>query len=129
MPNTNSSFSPATRATQVHALLEKLEALGHRQATDEELDQFDNETEELLGLSFGPTDARLEAYKYATLAEAETLVNLPESAQEQSAQDLPKKAIQQRRQVLEGIISELHDVEGNETAALTGEDHEDPPMG
>ena len=69
------------------------------------------------------------ASPYATLAEAETLVNLPESAQEQSAQDLPKKAIQQRRQVLEGIISELHDVEGNETAALTGEDHEDPPMG
>ena len=66
MPNTNSSFSPVTRATQFHALLEKLEALGHRQATDEELDQFDNETEELLGLSFGPTDARLEAYKYAT---------------------------------------------------------------
>src|SRR5690242_1586905 len=101
MPNTNSSFSPVTRTTQLHAQLEKLESLGHRQANDRELAQFDNETEELLGRHFGPSDARLEAYKYATLAEAETLVNMPESAQEQSAQDLPKKALQQRRQVLE----------------------------
>jgi hypothetical protein len=129
MPNTNSSFSPITRLTQFHALLEKLEALSHRQANDRELAQFDDEVEDLLGRHFGPTDARLEAYKYATLAEAETLVNLPESAQEQSAQDLPKKAIQQRRQILEGIVSELQDEEGKENEALTGEDHEDPPMG
>lgn len=129
MPNTNSSFSPVTRGTQFHALLEKLEALSHLQANEQELAQFDEETEALLGRHFGPTDARLEAYKYATLAEAETLVNLPESAQEQSAQDLPKKAIQQRRQILEGIMAELRDIEGKENVALTGEDHEDPPLG
>lgn len=129
MPNTNSSFSPVTRTNQIHAQLEKLEALSHLRANDQELAQFDDDTEELLGRHFGPTDARLEAYKYATLAEAETLVNLPESAQEQAAQDLPKKAIQQRRQILEGIISELQDVENKETTALTGEDHEDPPLG
>ncbi|WP_447985142.1 hypothetical protein [Nitrospira sp. Nam74] len=129
MPNTNSSFSPITRITQLNAQLERLEALGHRQANEQELAQFDDEIEELLGRHFGPADARVEAYKYATLAEAETLVNLPESAQEQSAQDLPKKAIQQRRQVLEGILSELQEAEGKETVALTGEDHEDPPLG
>ena len=129
MPNTNSSFSPITRITQLNAQLERLEALGHRQANEQELAQFDEEIEELLGRHFGPADARIEAYKYATLAEAETLVNLPESAQEQSAQDLPKKAIQQRRQVLEGILSELQEAEGKETVALTGEDHEDPPLG
>jgi hypothetical protein len=129
MPNTNSSFSPITRTSQLHAQLEKLESLGHRQANDQELAQFDQETEDLLGRHFGPADARLEAYKYATLAEAETLVNMPESAQEQSAQDLPKKALQQRRQVLEGIMSELQPVEGKENEALTGEDHEDPPLG
>jgi hypothetical protein len=129
MPNTNSSFSPITRTNQLHAQLEKLEALGHRPANDQALAQFDDETEQLLGRTFGPADARLEAYKYATLAEAETLVNLPESAQEQSAQDLPKKALQQRRQVLEGIIAEFHEVEANENVALTGEDHEDPPLG
>jgi hypothetical protein len=54
---------------------------------------------------------------------------MPESAQEQSAQDLPKKALQQRRQVLEGIMSEFQDVEGKENEVLTGEDHEDPPLG
>lgn len=129
MPNTNSSFSPITRTTQLQAQLEKLESLGHRLANEQELSQFDNETEELLGRYFGPSDARLEAYKYATLAEAETLVNMPESAQEQSAQDLPKKALQQRRQVLEGIMSEFQEVEGKENEVLTGEDHEDPPMG
>ena len=129
MPNTNSSFSPITRITQLNAQLERLEALGHRQANEQELAQFDEEIEELLGRHFGPADARIEAYKYATLAEAETLVNLPESAQEQSAQDLPKKAIQQRCQVLEGILSELQEAEGKETVALTGEDHEDPPLG
>ena len=129
MPNTNSSFSPITRTTQFQAQLEKLEALAHRQTNDQELAQFDDETEQLLAQNFGPADTRLETYKYATLAEAETLVNLPESAQEQSAQDLPKKAIQQRRQVLEGIISEFQDTEAVENNALTGEDHEDPPMG
>lgn len=129
MPNTNSSFSPISRTSQLHAQLVKLESLGHRLANDRELAQFDNETEELLGRQFGPADARLEAYKYATFGEAETLVNLPESAQEQSAQDLPKKALQQRRQVLEGIISEFQDVEGEENEVLTGEDHEDPPLG
>lgn len=129
MPNTNSSFRPISRTIQFHTLLEKLEALSHRQAHDQELAEFDDEAEELLGLTFGPADSRLEAYKYAMLAEAATLVNLPESAQEQSAQDLPQKAIQQRRQVLEGIISELQEGEGKETTALTGEDHEDPPMG
>jgi hypothetical protein len=127
MPNTNSSFSPITRTDQLHAQLQKLEALGHNRADDRELAQFDEETEQLLGRNFGPADARLEAYKYATLAEAETLVNLPESAQEQSTQDLPKKAIQQRRQVLEGIISEIKEAEVKESDALTGEDHEDPP--
>ncbi len=129
MPNTNSSFSPVTRVSQFHALLEKLESLGHRRSNDQELALFDDETEELLGRHFGPSDARLEAYKYATLAEAETLVNMPESAQEQSAQDLPKKALQQRRQVLEGIMSELQEEGKDENEALTGEDHEDPPMG
>jgi hypothetical protein len=69
----------------------------------------------------------LEAYRYATMAEAESVVNLPESAQEEAAQDLPKKAIQQRRQVLEGCRSEFEEVEVKEAQALAGEDHEDPP--
>ena len=127
MPNTNSSFAPITRSSQFQAQIEKLEVLGKAQAGEQEFAQFDEETEQLLVRNFGTSDARVEAYKYASLGEAETLVNLPESAQEAIAQDIPKKAIQQRRQVLEGIISELQSAEATEEKALTGEDHEDPP--
>jgi hypothetical protein len=69
----------------------------------------------------------MEAYEYATLAEAEAVVNIPESAQEPLSQDLPQKAIQQRRQVLQGVVNELEAMEKKEEEALTGEDHEDPP--
>jgi hypothetical protein len=66
-------------------------------------------------------------YKYATVAETEALVNLPESAQEPLAKDLPKTAIQQRRQVLLGILTEMQDMEAREVSMLAGEDREDPP--
>ncbi|MGH7232892.1 MAG: hypothetical protein ACREJU_16265 [Nitrospiraceae bacterium] len=127
MPNTNSSFSPVTRVERFHAQIDKLEALSHGKADGRALAQFDAETEQLLSSIFGASDKRLETYKYATMAEAETMVNLPESAQEAMAQDLPKKAIQQRRQVLEGCISELQRAEDKEVEVLTGEDREDPP--
>jgi hypothetical protein len=41
--------------------------------------------------------------------------------------DIGKKSIQQRRQVLLGMKSEMEDAEAKESEALTGEDHEDPP--
>ena len=127
MPNTNSSFSPLTRAEQVQSQIEKLEALSRRKTDAGALAEFDADTEQLLSSIFGATDKKLETYKYATMAEAETMVNMPEEAQEAPAQDLPKKAIQQRRQVLEGCLSELQEAEGKEAEVLTGEDHEDPP--
>lgn len=43
------------------------------------------------------------------------------------AKDLPKTAVQQRRQVLLGILTEMQDMEAKEVAMLTGEDREDPP--
>ena len=64
----------------------------------------------------------------ATVAETEALVNLPESAQEPLAKDLPKTAVQQRRQVLVGILAEMQGMEAQEVAMLTGEDREDPPQ-
>ena len=51
-------------------------------------------------------------------------MNLPESAQEPMAKDLPKTALQQRRQVLLGILT---DMQAKEVTMLTGEHHEDPP--
>ena len=127
MPNINPTFSPESRAERFQAQIDKLEALSHGKADDRALNEFDAETEQLLIEIFGATNKQIETYKYATVADAEMMVNMPESAQEDAAQDLPKKAIQQRRQVLEGCISELQDAETKEAEVLTGEDHEDPP--
>ena len=125
MPNTNASFSP--RMQELKAQIGKLEGLDHRAPVQPNLEGFDAETEALLGQLYGQSHQYLEAYKYATVAETEALVNLPESAQEPMAKDLPKTALQQRRQVLLGILTEMQDMEAKEVTMLTGKDHEDPP--
>ncbi|MDF2757044.1 MAG: hypothetical protein K0S94_2639 [Nitrospira sp.] len=127
MPNTNASFSPRMRSDELKEQIGKLERLEHRTPVLPTLDSFDEETEALLGRLYGDSHKYLEAYKYATVAESEALVNLPESAQEPMAKDLPKTAVQQRRQVLLGILTEMQDMEAKEVAMLTGEDREDPP--
>lgn len=123
----NASFPSTSREQGFLEQLKKLEDLSHRPTDTATLAQFDMETESLLTATFGDGNDRLETYKYATMAEAETMVNLPESAQEELAQDLPQKAIQQRRQVLEACISAMKGDDATEAQALTGEDHEDPP--
>ena len=126
MPNTNASFSPRMRSDELKEQIGKLEHLNHRTPVLPTLEGFDAETEALLGRLYGTSHKYVEAYKYATVAEAEALVNLPESAQE--TKDLPKTAVQQRRQVLLGILTEMQDMEAKEVSMLTGEDHEDPPQ-
>jgi hypothetical protein len=128
MPNTNASFSPKMRSDELKQQIGKLEQLDHRTPVLPTLEGFDAETEALLGRLYGTNHKYVETYKYATVSEAEALVNLPESAQEPLAKDLPKTAIQQRRQVLLGILTELQDLETREVSMLTGEDHEDPPQ-
>jgi hypothetical protein len=128
MPNTNASFSPKMRSDHLKQQIGKLEKLDHRAPVLPTLEGFDTETEALLGRLYGASHKYVEAYKYATVAETEALVNLPESAQEPLAKDLPKTAIQQRRQVLLGILTEMQDMEAKEVSMLTGEDHEDPPQ-
>ena len=128
MPDLNPSFSSVSRSDLFQAQIDKLEALGHRPLNADVLNDFDAETEQLLTDTFGGSNRMVETYKYAAMGEAETMVNLPESAQEEVSQDVPKKALQQRRQVLEGCLSELHDAETREEKALAGEDREDPPM-
>ena len=128
MPNTNASFSPKMRSDELKQQIGKLEQLNHRTPVWPSLEGFDAETEALLGRLYGADHKYVEAYKYATVGETEALVNLPESAQEPLAKDLPKTAVQQRRQVLLGILTEMQDMEAKEVAMLTGEDHEDPPQ-
>ena len=127
MPNTNASFSPRMRSHELKEQIGKLEDLNHRAPVLPTLEVFDAETEALLGRLYGEGHKYVEAYKSATIGESEALVNLPESAQEPMAKDLPKTAVQQRRQILLGILTEMQDMEAKEVSMLTGEDHEDPP--
>jgi len=127
MANINPSFSPVKRADHFRARIHKLEELGHSKADAKAWEMYDSETEKLLAQTFGAAHGYVESYRYAMLAEAEALVNMPEAAQEAPDQDLPQKAIQQRRQLLQAIVAELENVEKIEEEALTGEDHEDPP--
>jgi uncharacterized protein YjaG (DUF416 family) len=115
------------RSEQLKSQIDKLERLDHRTPVVPTFDAFDAETEALLGRLYGEAHHYLEAYKYASLGEAEALVNLPESAQEQLAEDRAKTAIQQRRQVLLGIFTEVQELEAREADMLLGEDREDPP--
>jgi hypothetical protein len=89
------------------AQIKKLEAFRHGQADSTGLDEFDAETEQLILRTFGVDTHLLEAYELATLGEAESIVNIPQQAQEDTAQDVPRKAIEQRRQVLEACLAEL----------------------
>ncbi len=121
------AFRPHVRTDEIKAQIEKLERLNHHTAVSPSLAPFDAETEDLLLRLYGEGHEYLEAYKYAALAEAEALVNLPAAAQEPMAQDRPKTAIQQRRQVLLGIVADMAEAESQEADVLTGEDREDPP--
>jgi hypothetical protein len=126
MPNTNSSFSPFSRVDQLKQQLKKLENLSQSPADIPALERFDRETEKLLERVDG-RDSQMAAYTMSTMAEAEALLNIPESAQEPTSRDLLQKSIQQRRQMLMGMIGELESMEEKEAEVLTGEDREDPP--
>lgn len=128
MPNTNASFSPLQWSDRFRAQRDKLERLAQAQAGPADWAAFDGETEQLLRETYGETHQYVESYVYACMAEAEALVNMPESAQESLSEDLPQKAIQQRRQLINAVLAELEGLEAEEKDVLTGEDHEDPPM-
>jgi len=87
--------------------LAKFQPLLSRKSTAGSLEEFDLATERLLGRVFGEASELLEAYEYAKLGEAASLVNLPEEAQESGAHDIPREALHQRKRVLESCISEL----------------------
>jgi hypothetical protein len=89
------------------AQIKKLESFRHGLADSTALDEFDAETEQLILRTFGKRTQHLEAYGLATMGEAETIVNIPQSAQEDAVQDLPRKAIEQRRQVLEACMADI----------------------
>jgi hypothetical protein len=127
MTDVNSMYRSQSRSDDLKAQIDKLEGLAHHTVVNPTFDQFDADTEEILMKIYGANHKYVESYKYATVGEAEALVNLPESAQEPLARDTPKKGLQQRRQVLQSILTDLQALETEEAKLLTGEDREDPP--
>jgi hypothetical protein len=121
MPNTKS------RTYRLEQQIKKLDGLMEESEGSKELRVFDTETELLL-LNLNCQDGRwLETYKYATLGEAASMVNLPASAQQAGVLNRFKKSLQQRRQVLLGCLGYLVEAEALENKVLRGEDREDPP--
>jgi hypothetical protein len=127
MPEVNSMYHAHLRSDDLKAQIDKLEGLAHHAAVDPTFDGFDAETEDILTKIYGLNHKYVESYKYATVGEAEAIVNLPESAQEPLTRDIPKKGLQQRRQVLQSILTDLQALELQEAELLSGEDREDPP--
>jgi hypothetical protein len=127
MTEVNSMYRSQSRSDDLKAQIDKLEGLAHHTVVNPTFDQFDADTEEILMKIYGANHKYVESYKYATVGEAEALVNLPESAQEPLTRDTPKKGLQQRRQVLQSILTDLQALETEEAKLLTGEDREDPP--
>ncbi|MBX3236915.1 MAG: hypothetical protein KF814_12240 [Nitrospiraceae bacterium] len=127
MPDINAPYYPQLRSDAIKAQIDQLESLERRTSANPSFDAFDADTQEILGRIYGKDHQYLEFYQYATLGEAEALVNLPESAQEPLTRDLTKTGLQQRRQVLESLLTELEGLESAESDLLEGEDREDPP--
>jgi len=71
------------------------------------LAELDTATERLLGAVFGPTSDQVTMYQYAQAGEAESMLNLPEEAQEDGAHDLTGESIRQRKRVVESCVWEL----------------------
>lgn len=71
------------------------------------LDEFDLETERLIGELLGQTSDLLHAYEYAELGEASGLVNMPDEAPEDTGLDSRRQSLLQRNRVLESCVSEL----------------------
>jgi hypothetical protein len=127
MAEVNSMYRARLRSDDIKMQIEKLEGLAHHTVVNPTFEVFDEETEDILGRIFGDTHQYVESYNYAALGEAEAIVNLPESAQEPQTRDIPKQGLQQRRQVLQSILTDLEGLETEESRALEGEDREDPP--
>jgi CBS domain-containing protein len=84
--------------------IDKFQPFLSRKRTALSLDEFDEETEELIAQVFGSASDQVEAYLYAKSGEAAIL---PEEAQETGVHNVERESLQQRRQVLESCLADL----------------------
>ena len=87
--------------------LAKFQPFLSRRTTTLSLEEFDQSAERLISRVFGESSETLEAYHYAKVGEAASLVNLQEEAQESGAHDTYREGLQQRKRVLDSCITEL----------------------
>ena len=71
------------------------------------LEEFDLETERLIGDLLGQASELLHAYEYAELGEAAGLVNMTDEAPEGTGMDSQRQSLLQRSRVLESCVAEL----------------------
>jgi hypothetical protein len=71
------------------------------------LEQFDAETEDLLIEAFGTASESVEAYKYAMVGDAESLIALAAQAHPSTSPHVAHRRLAHRRQILEGCVSLL----------------------
>ncbi len=72
-----------------------------------DLEEFDQETENLIADVLGETSELLEAYEYAEFGEAAGLVNMTDEAPESAGVESQRQRLLQRSRVLESCIAEL----------------------
>ena len=94
-----------------------------RRKTALSLEEFDAVTERLIGRVFGEISELLEAYEYAKLGEAASLVNLPEEAQESGARNIDRESLHQRKSILESCISKLEAIQNSKAPTEIGRAH------
>jgi CBS domain-containing protein len=87
--------------------LAKFQPFLSRRATSLSIEEFDQATERLISRVFGESSEMLEAYQYAKVGEAASLLNLQEEAQESGSHDTYRESLQQRKRVLESCTLEL----------------------
>jgi len=90
MVEVNSLYHARSRSDVIQGQIDKLEGLAHHTRVNPTFANFDAETEDILIKIYGANHPFIESYKYATLGEAEAMVNLPEAAQD------PRRGIFQR---------------------------------
>lgn len=71
------------------------------------LEEFDLDTERLIGELLGQTSELLHAYEYAEVGEAAGLVNLTDEAPESAGVNGERQSLLQRNRVLESCVAEL----------------------
>ena len=95
----------------------RLEPFLSRRRPTTPLAEFDAATERLISRVFGEASELLEAYEYAKLGEAASLLNLQEEAQESGAHDLERESLQQRKRVIESCVSTLEGIRNTKVNA------------